>query len=103
MKMKRFYYAMYDFTVKRNNPSYGFCNAKKAVAFETRKDRDKFLADRSDFDFSAKVITRKQAMRMLEQTPNSGFDYGLPIYNSDYMVVLKSSTSFGCYKVGQVI
>ncbi len=101
--MKRFYYAMYDFTVKQNNSSYGFCNAKKAIAFESKTDRDKFLVNRSDYDFTAKAITRKQAMRMLEQTPNSGFDYGLPIYNSDYMVVLKSSTSFGCYKVGQVI
>ena len=99
------YYAIYDFTVKRNNPSYGFCNAKKAIAFESKKDRDKFLADRSDYDFTAKAISRKQAMRMLEQTPNSGYDFGLPIYGSDYdyMIVLKSSTSFGCYKVGQVI
>jgi hypothetical protein len=58
-------YAMIDTTARKGNPSYGFSNAKKAIAFSSKEKREAFLKSRESWDLSAKTITRKLAMKML--------------------------------------
>jgi GTP-binding protein EngB required for normal cell division len=61
--MKRYYYAEYDYFVKKSNPGYGFCNTKKVVAFESKRERDQFVDERSEFDYTVKAVTRKYALK----------------------------------------
>ena len=86
-------YAMYDITATKSNPGYGFANSKKAVSFTTSIKLADFLESRK-FDFSAKRITRKEAMTMLESV-YGGQDKGLTLDSIDMatckMVVLRSS------------
>lgn len=58
-------YAIIDTTARKNNPSHGFANTKKAIAFTTKEKRTAFLADREAWDLSARKIPRKLAMTML--------------------------------------
>lgn len=76
-------YAMIDTTATKSNPSLGFCNTKKAIAFSSKVLRDSFLDGRSHWDLSARKITRAEAMKMLVLVdPNSG-DKGLPLDQTD--------------------
>lgn len=86
------YYAMYDWTAKKSNPGYGFANTKRALAFSTKAKLNAFLVECEDYDFSAKRITRRNAMKMLEPIPE-GRDKGLPINDPvtcDYVTLWKS-------------
>lgn len=88
-------YAMYDTTVRPSNPGYGFSNAKRALAFSFREDRDAFVANRESYDFSAIKISRREAMKMLEPI-YGGPDMGLwldgpPENPSTKMITLRSS------------
>lgn len=79
------YYAMIDTTARKSNPGYGFANAKRALAFSTKAKLNAFLDEREDYDFSAKRITRREAMKMLETIPHSfkGRDKGLSLDGPD--------------------
>ena len=79
--MKRFYYAMCDWTVSPSNPGAGFANTKKAYAFWSKKDRDEFLGDRW-FDTTAKALTRAEAEKMAE-TVFGGKDKGVEIFREN--------------------
>lgn len=68
-------YAFYDTTVSKNNPGHGFANSKQYAAFSTKAKLDTFLAGRASFDFTARRVTRSDAMKNLET--NGGPDKGL--------------------------
>ena len=55
----RHYYAKYDRSVSKSNPGYGFLNTKRVKIFRTRAQRNNFLDNRQDWDFSAGVIKRR--------------------------------------------
>jgi len=90
--MSKHYYASYDWSVVESNPSVGFANTKRAIAFNYKGKRDEFVEKRSQFDFSCKPITRKEAMQMLETVPMT-MDKGLPlnIIDSIMFLVLRES------------
>jgi hypothetical protein len=71
-------YALYDWTARKGNSSYGFSNTKRAIAFSSIAKRDFFLSSRKEYDFSARKITRQEALKMLEPMPN-GEGKGLPL------------------------
>ena len=78
----KYFYAIYDFTAKKSNAGFGFANAKKAIAFTTKKARDEFVDSRKYWDFSCDAITRKQAMTMLESIHET-LSKGLPVDSID--------------------
>lgn len=86
-------YLMIDTTATKSNPSFGFANAKIAIAFESKALRDAFFAKREFWDLSAKKITRAQAMKMLKTIPCSQ-DKGLPLNQEEicenYIVMRES-------------
>ena len=73
------HYLLIDSTAIKNNPSFGFCNTKMAIAFDTKQQREKFYITRKDWDLSAKYITRKEAMKMLVTVDRNTNDKGLPL------------------------
>lgn len=73
------HYLLIDSTAIKNNPSFGFCNTKMAIAFDTKELREKFYNDRKDWDLSSKRITRKEAMKMLVTVDCNTNDKGLPL------------------------
>ena len=87
-------YLMIDTTAKKSNPSFGFCNTKIAIAFESKELRESFLDARANWDLSAKNITRNQAMKMLKTIPCSQ-DKGLPLNQEEicenYIVLRESA------------
>jgi hypothetical protein len=86
------FYAKYDFTAKESNPGYGFANAKRAVCFTGADSLLAFIKGRENWDFSAKRITRAEAMKMLETVPGTN-DKGLPhgcINSADYVTFRES-------------
>lgn len=89
------YYAMIDMSVKETNPGRGFANSKAALAFYSKADRDKAVADRAQYDFSARAITRKQLFKygLLEQVRDHQGCFGVYIGGTHYsdMVVLRAS------------
>lgn len=93
MSKTRRWYAVYDWTVHPSNPGHGFANAKKAIAFSSKGKRDAFLASRDDFDFSAKPITRKAAMKMLGRYYDDPRRKGLELdsIGGDMVVLWESS------------
>ena len=77
-------YAMYDWWVSSNNPSWGFSNTKRAIVFDSKEKRDAFLEEQGTFDYSCEPITRKEAMGMLEQF-ECGFNCkGLRLNSKEY-------------------
>ena len=70
-------YAIIDTTARKSNPSHGFANTKKAIAFSSKEKREAFLDARKDWDLSARAITRKLAMKMLIR--DQGGDLVLPL------------------------
>jgi len=88
------FYALYDFTASEGNPGHGFANSKGAVAFVTKEKMAAFLLERENFDFSARRITRKQAMTMLETVPGTN-NKGLQLnkIGADEFVSLRISGS----------
>ena len=86
------HYLLIDSTATKNNPSFGFCNTKMAIAFDTKELREKFYNDRKDWDLSSKRITRKEAMKMLVIVNYNTNDKGLPLnqkYHWENYVVLR--------------
>lgn len=86
------FYAMYDTTARESNPGYGFANAKRAVCFTSKTSLDAFLKGRENWDFSAKRITRAEAMKMLETVPGTS-DKGLErgaVGSYDYVTLRES-------------
>lgn len=85
------YYAVYDFTVRPENPGHGFCNTKRAICFTTKKGRDAFVMARGDFDMSCQKITCKEAKKYLESYYGDGRKKGLQVDNLEgELVCLKS-------------
>jgi hypothetical protein len=95
-------YAIYDITARKSNPGHGFANSKRAVAFSTIEKMKAFLAERDNYDFSAKRITRREAMVMLEPCydsrdkglwldPEVGIGHGSYDPGSNRMVSLRPS------------
>jgi hypothetical protein len=62
-----YYYAIFDLSVEPENPSFGFCDTKKVLAFSRRQDLDAALKYRRAFDLSARRISRKEAMKHLDR------------------------------------
>jgi hypothetical protein len=86
------FYAMYDFTARESNPGYGFANSKRAVCFTSKTSLDAFLKCRENWDFSAKRITRVEAMKMLETVPGTndkGLEHGA-VGSCDYVTLRES-------------
>lgn len=98
------FYAMFDLTVHKGNPGYGFANSKAALAFRTKKEREQFLKDREYFDFTAKALSRGDALKMVEQVYDDPHDKGLYVnkYLGEEMVVLRHSP-YGRYQEGQIV
>ena len=97
------YYAMYDFMTYKGNPGRGFANTKSGIAFKTRAERDAFLAEKGNYDFTAKAITRAEAMTMLEAVYDSRGDKGLRLGSEDGPFVVMRSTTLGKYNAGDIV
>ena len=84
-------YAMFDSFVTKGNGGAGFANTKKVMAFDTIIELNEFLTERKDYDFLAKRISRKIAMKNLEKINGSDCGYGVEIYGYDVpcFVILK--------------
>ena len=63
-------YAFYDTTVSRSNPGLGFANSKQYAAFSTREKLQAFLDARKAFDFTAKRVSRAEALKHLDSDEN---------------------------------
>jgi hypothetical protein len=74
-------YAMYDTFVTANNPGFGFCNTKCAVAFINIKKLNEFLKLHS-YDYSAKRISRDEARKYAWYILDTN-DRGIEIWNKD--------------------
>jgi len=100
----KFYYAMYDWTVRESNPGRGFANTKSAIAFTSKKERDAFVKERSWYDYATVIISRRQALKMLESLPYA-FERGLKLndINGMYSVVLRVNPNFINHNVGDIV
>ena len=63
-------YAFYDTTVSRSNPGRGFANSKQHAAFSTQEKLEAFLDARKAFDFTAKRVSRAEALKNLDSDEN---------------------------------
>jgi len=92
---KTHYYAKYDTFQdhNRDNAGWGFANTKRAIAFNSKKQRDDFVKKQSDFDYSCEAITREVALQMLELCPMSN-DKGVLLVladgNFDFLILRAS-------------
>ena len=59
-------YAFYDTTVSKANPGYGFANSKQYAAFSTLEKLEAFLDLRKSFDFTARRVSRAEALKNLD-------------------------------------
>ena len=82
----RHFYAQIDFTVRKTNIGHGFVNSKEAVAFESKAERDSYIASRS-FDLSCKAITRAEAVKMSWDLDGTG-DRSVVLHGSDDLLIL---------------
>jgi len=67
-------YAFYDTTVSKANPGYGFANSKQYAAFSTKEKLQSFLDAKKPFDFTARRVSRVEALKNLDcdQDKNRG-------------------------------
>lgn len=87
-------YLMIDTMVRPSNPGHGFANTKAAIAFTDKQTREKFISSREDFDYSMRIISRKEALKNLVSISFQNRDKGLPLDQEDLcfdFVVLRSS------------
>ena len=100
----KFYYAMYDWTVRESNPGCGFANTKRAVAFTSKKERDEFIKARSWYDYSTTIISAKEALKMLEELLYP-FEKGLRLNdpNGACVVVLKIDPNYSEHNIRDVV
>jgi len=62
-KAKKRYYARIDWFVTAQNPGQGFANSKRIISFSSFNERNKYLLERSDYDFSCVEITYREAVK----------------------------------------
>jgi hypothetical protein len=65
------FYACYDTTVSRSNPGHGFANAKQFAAFSTQEKLEAFLDAKKPFDFTARRVSRVEALKNLDSDENN--------------------------------
>ena len=80
-----------------NNPGWGFANTKDVFAFDSKSERNDFVADRDGWDFSCKSITRREAEGYKEELIGDPCKKGVYIYdgdlNLDYVLMWESAYS----------